>query len=84
ELSIVIAGARRDLGHLDAALHILETEPLHTTNRSDWVTRLRYAYADTLLATGNTQDAITWFHRTAGTDTHHTTDVHDRLKQLEN
>ncbi|MFO6454541.1 MULTISPECIES: tetratricopeptide repeat protein [unclassified Aeromicrobium] len=83
ELSIVIAGARRDLGHLDTALHILETEPLHTKNRADWVTRLRYAYADTLLATGNTQDAITWFHRAAGTDTHHTTDAHERLQQLE-
>ena len=83
ELSIVIAGARRDLGHLDAALHILQTEPLHTKNRADWVTRLRYAYADTLLATGNTQEAITWFHRAAGTDTHHTTDAHERLQQLE-
>lgn len=84
ELSIVTAGARKDLGHLDAALQILESEPLHTKSRADWVTRLRYAYADTLLAAGRTQDATTWFHRVAGTDTHHHTDAQERLTQLEN
>jgi tetratricopeptide (TPR) repeat protein len=83
ELSIVTAGARKDLGHLDAALQILESEPLHTKSRADWVTRLRYAYADTLLAAGRTQDATTWFHRVAGTDTHHHTDATERLTQLE-
>ncbi|WP_344712111.1 tetratricopeptide repeat protein, partial [Aeromicrobium flavum] len=62
ELSIVIAGARRDLGQTDAALQILEQEPLTTKARHDWVTRLRYAYADTLHHAGRTQEAITWFH----------------------
>nr|WP_286928045.1 tetratricopeptide repeat protein [Aeromicrobium sp. UBA7512] len=83
ELSIVIAGARRDLGHLDAALQILESEPLTTKGRADWVTRLRYAYADTLLAAGRTDEAITWFHRVAGTDANNLTDVEERLTQLE-
>jgi len=83
ELTIVIAGARRDLGQTDAALQLLETEPLHTTNRADWVTRLRYAYADTLHAAGRTHDAITWFHRVAGTDAHHLTDAEQRLTQLQ-
>ncbi len=83
ELSIVIAGARRDLGHLDAALQILESEPLTTKGRADWVTRLRYAYADTLLAAGRTDEAITWFHRVAGTDANNLTDVEERLTALE-
>jgi len=83
ELTIVIAGARRDLGQTDAALQLLESEPLNTKARHDWITRLRYAYADTLAAAGRTQEAITWFHRVAGTDTHHTTDAQERLNQLE-
>lgn len=83
ELSIVVAGARRDLGQVDAALQILESEPLTTKGRADWVTRLRYAYADTLLAAGRRDEAITWFHRVAGTDGNGITDVADRLADLE-
>jgi predicted negative regulator of RcsB-dependent stress response len=83
ELTIVIAGARRDRGQTDAALHLLETEPLHTKGRHDWVPRLRYAYADTLHAAGRTPEAIEWFHRTIATDPHHTTDAHQRLTQLD-
>lgn len=83
ELSIVLAGARRDLGQIDAALQLLEAEPLNSKNRGDWVTRLRYAYADTLLAAGRRDDAIEWFHRVAGTDGNGITDVDDRLKRLE-
>ena len=84
ELSIVTAGARNDLGQTDAALQILESEPLNTKGRAEWVTRLRYAYADTLLTAGRTDEAITWFHRVAGTDAHHHTDATERLNQLEN
>lgn len=83
ELSIVVAGARRDLGQIDAALQLLESEPLNTNGRQDWVTRLRYAYADTLLAAGRKAEAITWFHRVAGTDGNGLTDVEDRLAELE-
>ena len=83
ELSIVIAGARRDMGQIDAALQLLEAEPLHTKNRADWVTRLRYAYADTLLAAGRKDEAVTWFHRVAGTDGNRITDAEERLAALE-
>lgn len=83
ELSIVVAGARRDLGQIDAALQILESEPLNTKGRADWVTRLRYAYADTLLAAGRKDEAITWFHRVVGTDGNSVTDAEDRLAELE-
>ncbi|MCD9155444.1 tetratricopeptide repeat protein [Aeromicrobium duanguangcaii] len=84
ELTIVIAGARRDLGQTDAALQLLESEPLNTKSRHDWITRLRYAYADTLAAAGRTDEAITWFHRVAGTDANGLTDAQDRINQLEN
>jgi tetratricopeptide (TPR) repeat protein len=83
ELSIVVAGARRDLGQLPAALRILENEPLHSASREDWVARLRYAYADTLLAAERTEDAIEWFHRTIAVDANEVTDAQDRVAALD-
>lgn len=82
ELSIVVAGARRDLGQAEAAVRLLETEPLHSRSRADWVARLRYAYADSLLAAGRRDDAIEWFHRTAAVDGNGGTDAVDRLAEL--
>lgn len=83
EMTIVEAGARRDLGELDAALRTLENAPLRSRSRAEWVVRLRYAYADTLLAAGRTEDAIVWFHRTEGIDGDGVTDATERLAELE-
>ncbi|MDX6277151.1 MAG: hypothetical protein QOJ72_1279 [Nocardioidaceae bacterium] len=83
ELSIVVAGARRDQKQYDAAIRLLETEPLHTKGRADWVPRLRYAYADSLLAAGRREEAIEWFHRTVAVDGSAQTDAAERLAELE-
>jgi len=83
ELSIVMAGARRDLGQVSAALHLLESEPLHAPAREDWVARLRYAYADTLLAAERREEAVEWFHRTIAVDGNHVTDAEARLTELD-
>lgn len=82
ELSIVVAGARRDQGQYEAAIRLLETEPLHTKGRGDWVPRLRYAYADSLLAAGRKDEAIEWFHRTVAVDGNKQTDAEERLAEL--
>ena len=83
EMTIVEAGARRDLGEVDAALRTLENSPLRSRSRADWVVRLRYAYADTLLAAGRTEDALVWFHRTVGIDGEEITDAAERVAELE-
>lgn len=83
EMTIVEAGARRDLGQLDAALRTLELAPLTSKSRSSWVVRLRYAYADTLEAAGRDQDALAWFHRTHAIDSDEITDADDRAAALE-
>ncbi len=83
EMTIVEAGARRDLGEVEAALRTLENAPLRSKTRADWVVRLRYAYADTLLAAGRTEEAIEWFHRTVGIDGEEITDAADRVIELE-
>jgi tetratricopeptide (TPR) repeat protein len=82
ELTRGVGGARRDLGQVDAALRLLETEPLHSKSRADWVARLRYAYADTLLAAGRTEEAVEWFHRVVAVDGNRMTDAEDRLAEL--
>ncbi|MBA2952073.1 tetratricopeptide repeat protein [Nocardioides sp. MAH-18] len=83
EMTIVEAGARRDLGQLDAALRTLELAPLQSKSRSSWVVRLRYAYADTLEAAGREQDALAWFHRTHAIDSDELTDAAERAELLE-
>jgi hypothetical protein len=83
ELFIVVAGARRDLGQLDAALRTLELAPLQSKSREPWVVRLRYAYADALEAAGRHSDALAWFHRTHAIDSHELTDAAQRAEALE-
>jgi tetratricopeptide (TPR) repeat protein len=83
EMTIVEAGARRDLGQLDAALRTLELAPLNSKSRAPWVVRLRYAYADTLEAAGRGRDALAWFHRTHAIDGEEITDAAARAEALE-
>ncbi len=83
EMTLVESGARRDMGQLDAALRTLELAPLTSKSRAPWVTRLRYAYADTLEAAGRETDALTWFHRTHAVDSEEMTDAAERAEALE-
>ncbi len=83
EMTIVEAGARRDLGQVDAALRTLERAPLTSKSRAAWVVRLRYAYADALEEAGRDTDALTWFHRTHAIDSDEITDAAARAEELE-
>ncbi|PUA78962.1 hypothetical protein [Nocardioides currus] len=83
EMTLVEAGARRDMGQLDAALRTLELAPLNSKTRAPWVVRLRYAYADTLEVAGREADALAWFHRTNAIDSEQLTDASDRADLLE-
>jgi tetratricopeptide (TPR) repeat protein len=83
EMTLVEAGARRDMGQLDAALRTLELAPLTSKSRSAWVVRLRYAYADTLEVAGREADALAWFHRVHAIDSDELTDAADRADLLE-
>jgi tetratricopeptide (TPR) repeat protein len=84
EMTLVEAGARRDLGQMDTALRILELSPLQSKSRASWVVRLRYGYADALEAAGRDQEALAWFHRTHAIDADEITDAADRAEQIEN
>ncbi|MFC4948997.1 hypothetical protein [Pseudonocardia sp. GCM10023141] len=82
ELTIVVAGARRDLGELDAAVVGLQIPELDATKRDPWSVRLFYAYADNLLAAGRESDALQWFVHTVDADVRTETDATERIAEL--
>lgn len=83
ELLIVAAGARRDMGQLEAAAAMLQVPALRTGPAQTWVARLRYAYADTLLALGRDDEAKEWFRRALDADPEGQIDAAERLLELE-
>ncbi len=83
ELAIVVAGARRDRGEVEAAVALLERADIRTHSRDSWVPRLRYAYADALEAAGREAEALEWFHRAAAVDGQGDTDALERADMLQ-
>ena len=83
ELLIVAAGARGDLGQHDAAVAMLQVRELTADEDAEWSVRLRYAYADALLAAGRRDEAREWFARAAAADEDNLTDAAERLLELD-
>ncbi|EHK86630.1 hypothetical protein [Saccharomonospora azurea] len=84
ELKIVAAGARRDLGQVDAAVVALQGPELDPNIREPWSFRLFYAYADNLAAAGRTDEAVQWFLHAAEADVEEETDAAERAAELTN
>ncbi|MFC5058857.1 tetratricopeptide repeat protein [Saccharothrix xinjiangensis] len=82
ELRIVAAGARRDMGQLDAAVVALQGDDLEPKRRDPWSARLFYAYADNLEAAGRTEEAVRWFLNAAQADDDNETDAAERAFDL--
>ncbi|WP_243706283.1 lipopolysaccharide assembly protein LapB [Micromonospora sp. KC721] len=83
ELLIVAAGARGDLGQKEAAVAMLQVPELTADAAEPWTARLRYAYADALLAVGRREEAREWFSRAADVDADGQTDAAERLLELD-
>jgi hypothetical protein len=83
EMRLVAAGARRDLGQLDAAIVTLQSPELASNSVQPWTARLRYAYADALLAAGRESEAREWFAKAVEADRDGSTDASDRLAELD-
>ncbi len=84
ELAIVAAGARRDLGQLDAAVVSLQSDDLKAEKRDPWSARLFYAYADNLAAADRKEEAIRWFLNAAEADEEDETDAAERAADITN
>lgn len=83
EMRIVAAGARRDLGQIDAAVATLECKELTSKSTEPWAARLRYAYADMLLAAGRKTEARDWFVKATLVDADDLTDAAERAIAIE-
>ncbi|MFD5162654.1 hypothetical protein ACFWMJ_32130 [Streptomyces hawaiiensis] len=83
EMRLVAAGARRDMGQLDAAIVTLQSPELAGNSVQPWTARLRYAYADALLAAGRESEAREWFAKAVEADRDGSTDASDRLAELD-
>ncbi|MFD8645870.1 hypothetical protein ACFV14_36815 [Streptomyces zaomyceticus] len=83
EMRLVAAGARRDLGQLDAAIVTLQSPELASSAVHPWTARLRYAYADALLAAGREREAREWFAKALEADKDGATDASDRLAEMD-
>jgi tetratricopeptide (TPR) repeat protein len=82
ELRIVAAGARRDMGQLDAAVVALQGPDLDPGQRTPYSARLFYAYADNLAAAGRIEEAVKWFLNAAEADDEGETDAAERAFEL--
>ncbi|MDC2946550.1 tetratricopeptide repeat protein [Streptomyces heilongjiangensis] len=83
EMRLVAAGARRDMGQLDAAIVTLQSPELASNSVQPWTARLRYAYADALLAAGREGEAREWFAKAVEADKDGSTDASDRLAEMD-
>ncbi|WP_232792345.1 tetratricopeptide repeat protein [Actinacidiphila yeochonensis] len=83
EMRLVAAGARQDLGQAEAAVVTLQSSELASNAVHPWTARLRYAYADALLAVGREHEARDWFAKALEADHNGSTDASDRLARLD-
>ncbi|GAA3503969.1 hypothetical protein GCM10019016_110820 [Streptomyces prasinosporus] len=70
-------------GQLDAAIVTLQSSELASSSVQPWTARLRYAYADALLAAGREGEARDWFAKAVEADRDGSTDASDRLAELD-
>ncbi|GBQ01987.1 hypothetical protein SSP531S_34370 [Streptomyces spongiicola] len=83
EMRLVAAGARRDMEQLEAAIVTLQSPELASNAVQPWTARLRYAYADALLAAERESEAREWFAKAVEADKDGSTDASDRLAELD-
>lgn len=82
EVALVAAGARADLGQVDAALVVLQAPDLGRLPQGGPRARLEYAYAELLSQAGRDREAVEWLARAADSDIDGVTDAAERLEEL--
>ncbi|MCB0916256.1 MAG: tetratricopeptide repeat protein [Actinobacteria bacterium] len=83
EMRLVAAGARLDLDQAEEAMRILQGPMLDDEEPSESSARLKYVYAEALLAAGRPDEAREWFLRAAAADPDGLTDAVDRVAALD-
>ena len=81
ELVLVAAGARADLGQVDAAIVVLQIPELTRLPKGGPLARLQYAYADLLERAGRVDEAREWMRKAAASDVDGVTDAEERVEE---
>lgn len=82
EMRLIAAGARMDLGQPEEAMMILRGPALESDAADESSARLKYVYAEALLAAGQPETAREWFLRAAAADPEALTDAWERVESL--
>ncbi|WP_345702005.1 tetratricopeptide repeat protein [Kitasatospora terrestris] len=83
EMRLVAAGARGDMEQFEAAVVTLQSPELASSAVHPWTARLRYAYAEALIAAGRGDEARDWFAKAAEADTDGSTNASERLAEID-
>ncbi|MFD7454555.1 hypothetical protein [Kitasatospora sp. NPDC059827] len=83
EMRLVAAGARSDMQQFEAAVVTLQSPELASSAVHSWTARLRYAYAEALIAAGRGDEARDWFAKAAEADTEGSTNASERLAEID-
>ncbi len=81
ELTLVAAGARADMGQVDAALVVLQIPELTKLPKGGPRARLQYAYADLLERAGRLDESREWMRKAAKSDVDGVTDAQERVEE---
>jgi hypothetical protein len=81
ELILVLAGARADMGQLDAAVLTLQIPELTKLPKGGPRARLQYAYADLLERVGRVAESREWMRKAAASDKDGVTDAAERVEE---
>jgi tetratricopeptide (TPR) repeat protein len=81
ELVLVSAGARADLGQLEAALLVLQAPELRRLPVGGPRARVEYAYAELLDRAGRSDEAREWMLKAAASDVDGVTDAAERVEE---
>ncbi len=82
EVALVAAGARADLGQVDAALILLQSPDLSRLPAGGPRARLEYARAELLAQAGRDDESVAWLLRAAESDIDGVTDAAERVEEL--
>nr|WP_194235805.1 hypothetical protein [Streptomyces sp. CB01881] len=83
EMRLVAAGARSDMEQFDAAVVTLQSPELASNSVQPWTARLRYAYAEALIAADRGDEAREWFAKAAEADSEGATNASERLAEID-
>lgn len=81
EVALVAAGARADLGQVDAALILLDAPDLSALPAGGARARLEYARAELLMQAGRDDEGRVWLQRAAESDVDGVTDAAERVEE---